>query len=54
MRGALEAMTRDNLPKTLEELIGTEGGVLNVNDKKLAAPLRVTLRMKGDDVMDSA
>jgi hypothetical protein len=54
MRGALEATTRENLKRSLAELIGIEGGVINVNDKKLAAPMRVRLRMEGVDIMDSA
>lgn len=48
MRGALEEMTRENLAKTLSELIGTGSCILNVNDKKLVAPMRVRLCMKDD------
>lgn len=46
MRGALEASTKLNLVKTLDEIfVGMEDVVLTVNDKKLAAPLRVRLRL---------
>jgi NEDD8-activating enzyme E1 len=51
VRGALEETTRPNLEKTTLELVGGEdamakGVVLTVNDKKLAAPLRVRLYFK--------
>lgn len=37
----LEEMTRENLSKPLAELLGSKGGTVNVNDKKLAGVLRV-------------
>lgn len=43
MRGPLEEFTRPNLSKTMVELIGSKGGILTVNDKKLAGVLRVRL-----------
>jgi hypothetical protein len=51
MRGAMEELTRENLSKSLSELVGCEGCTVTVNDKKLPAPLRVRLRML--DSMDS-
>jgi len=42
MRGALEHMTRENLPKKLVDLIGSpEGALFTINDTKLMAPVRV-------------
>eukprot|EP00963_Diacronema_lutheri_P004902 scaffold363_cov331-Pavlova_lutheri.AAC.23 len=43
MRGPLEEFTRPNLSKTMVELVGSKGGILAVNDKKLAGVLRVRL-----------
>mmetsp|Transcript_17998 Transcript_17998/g.50362 ORF Transcript_17998/g.50362 Transcript_17998/m.50362 type:complete len:133 (+) Transcript_17998:181-579(+) len=51
MRGALEGMTRENLSKPLSELVDSSCCILNVNDKKLPATMRVRLRLK--DAMDS-
>ena len=47
VRGALEESTRPNLDKTMDELLGSPRGivVVTVNDKKLAAPLRVRLQL---------
>mmetsp|Transcript_1726 Transcript_1726/g.4037 ORF Transcript_1726/g.4037 Transcript_1726/m.4037 type:complete len:434 (+) Transcript_1726:764-2065(+) len=53
MRGALEAMTRENLSKPLAELLGSKSCVVSVNDKSLPAPMRVRLCMQ-DEVMDGA
>lgn len=53
MRGALEHMTRDNLPKKLKDLIsspesseqhdhvGSSGAMFTINDTRLMAPVRV-------------
>lgn len=43
MRGPLEEYTRPNLSKSMHELIGSRGGTLLVNDKKLTGVLRVRL-----------
>ena len=51
MRGPLEGEFRENLGKTMVELLAgeegapAEGGVLVVNDKKMRAPLRVRLAL---------
>ncbi|KAK9829882.1 hypothetical protein WJX72_008443 [[Myrmecia] bisecta] len=48
MRGVLEQATRDNLEKTIGELVGGDGSVIQVNDRKLLAPLRVKLRFPAE------
>lgn len=46
-RGIFEADTRPNLARPVGELLGGQADVLlNVNDKKLSAPLRVRLRLR--------
>jgi hypothetical protein len=42
MRGALEHLTRENLPKRLVDLIDVaHSSLLTINDKKLSSPLKV-------------
>ncbi|KAK9824971.1 hypothetical protein WJX81_001255 [Elliptochloris bilobata] len=43
MRGPLEEATRSNLARAIGELVDGDGSVVQVNDRGLAAPLRVKL-----------
>lgn len=54
MRGALEALTRDNLQRRMSELLdGASTAQLTVNDKKLAGPMRVRLSLEAGEDMDA-
>lgn len=43
-RGIYEQETRPNLQLPVADFLGAEGGVMMVNDKKLAGPLRIRIR----------
>ena len=45
MRGALEGMFRDNLGKSMAELLGTDSAILTVNDIALPGPLRIRVTL---------
>ncbi|KAK9867203.1 hypothetical protein WJX84_006071 [Apatococcus fuscideae] len=49
MRGVFEEETRPNLSKAMKALIGGTQAILQINDKKLVAPLRIRLSLTDAD-----
>ncbi|DBA91682.1 hypothetical protein WJX77_006601 [Trebouxia sp. C0004] len=52
MHGPLEELTRHNLTKVISDLVDGDGSIIQINDKKLAATLRLKLKFTDTPMLD--